>query len=50
MTTYEKMLETYRRKIYREGDPFLGYSATDAQNAVHDRLTKLVYGDDGLPF
>lgn len=50
MKTYENMIETYRRKIHHENDSYLGEHATDAQNAVYDRLTKLLYGDDGLPF
>jgi hypothetical protein len=50
MTTYKNMLKTYYWKIHNETDAYLGESATGTQNAVYDRLTKLVYGPDGLPF
>lgn len=48
--TYKQMLKTYYKKLYKEGDAYLGESATDAQNDIYDWLLYLVYGHDRLPF
>ena len=47
---YKQMLKTYYKKLYHEGDEYLGESATDAQNEVYDWLLYLVYGHSKLPF
>lgn len=48
--TYENMLNTYFWKLRHEDDTYLGEHATDAQNAVYERLLELVYGPSKLPF